>query len=163
MGSIKNLDADLGFTVFIDPQLICSSMGKIDDCALLAEFSIVDHHNHTFIGVFARHFHLRPKRQLAVGSRQGVPPKDLTTGGFVSVEARPIPSGPTTKCFSVAGETSWLGWVFSTLLRDQPIATSSTSPTTGDANERVILIGVVKRVGEESMWTSIPLSGGESP
>ena len=61
-----------------------------------------------------------------------------------------------TKGFSVAGETSWLGWVFSTLLRDQPIATSSTSPTTGDANERVILIGVVKRVGEESMWTSIP-------
>lgn len=56
---------------------------------------IVDHHNHTFIGVFAPHFHLRPKRQLAVGSRQGVPPKDLTTGGFVSVETRPIPSGPT--------------------------------------------------------------------
>ena len=61
MGSIKNLDAYLGFTVFIDPQLICSSMGKIDDCALLAEFSIVDHHNHTFIGVFARHFHLVPR------------------------------------------------------------------------------------------------------
>ena len=51
----------------------------------------------TLIGVFARHFHLRPKRQLAVGSRQGVPPKDLTTGGFVSVETRPIPSGPTNK------------------------------------------------------------------
>ena len=95
MGSIENLDAYLSFTVLIDPQLICSSMGKIDDCALLEVFSIVDHHNHTFIGVFARHFHLRPKRQLAVGSRQGVPPKDLTTGGFVSVEARPIPSGPT--------------------------------------------------------------------
>ena len=95
MGSIENLEAYLGFTVFIDPQLICSSMGKIDDCALLEGFSIVDHHNHTFIGVFARHFHLRPKRQLAVGSRQGVPPKDLTTGGFVSVETRPIPSGPT--------------------------------------------------------------------
>ena len=61
-----------------------------------------------------------------------------------------------TKGFSVAGETSWLGWVYSPFLRDQPIATSSTSPTTGDANERVILIGVVKRVGEESMWTSIP-------
>ena len=61
-----------------------------------------------------------------------------------------------TKGFSVAGETSWLGWVFSTLLRDQPMGTSSTSPTTGDANERVILIGVVKRVGGESMWTSIP-------
>ena len=96
-GFNQELDAYLGFTVFIDPQLICSYMGKIDDCALLAEFSIVDHHNHTFIGVFALHFHLLPKRQLAVGSCQGVPPKDLTTGGFVSVEARPIPSGPTNK------------------------------------------------------------------
>ena len=95
MGSIENLDAYLSFTVLIDPQLICSSMGKIDDCALLEVFSIVDHHNHTFIGVLARHFHLCPKRQLAVGSRQGVPSKDLTTGSFVSVETRPLPCGPT--------------------------------------------------------------------
>lgn len=95
MGSIENLVVYFGLTVFIDPQLIFSSMGKVDDCALLEEFSIVDHHNHTFIGVFARHFHLCPKRQLSEVSRQVVPLKDLTTGGFVFLETRPIPSGPT--------------------------------------------------------------------
>ena len=97
MGLFENLEAHFGLTVVINPQLICSSMGKVDDSALLERFSIVDHHNHTFIGVFSRHFHLRPKRQLAVGSRQGVPLKDLTTGSFVSIETRPIPSGPTNK------------------------------------------------------------------
>ena len=95
MGSIENLDTHFGFTVFIDPQLICSSMGKVDECALLEGFSIVGHHNHIFIGVFSRHFHLRPKRLRAVGSRQGFPLKDLTTGGFVSIEIRPIPISPT--------------------------------------------------------------------
>ena len=38
MGSIENLDPYLGFTVFIDPQLIFSSMGKIDDFDLLEGF-----------------------------------------------------------------------------------------------------------------------------
>ena len=66
-GFNQELDAYLGFTVFIDPQLICSSMGKIDDCALLAEFSIVDHHNHTYWCLRAS---LSPSSQEATGRGQ---------------------------------------------------------------------------------------------
>ena len=66
-GFNQELDAYLGFTVFIDPHLICSSMGKIDDCALLAEFSIVDHHNHTYWCLRAS---LSPSSQEATGRGQ---------------------------------------------------------------------------------------------
>ena len=97
MGSIDNLETHFNLTVFIDPQLICSSMGKVDDCALLEGFSIVDHHNHTFIGVFSRHFDLRAQGQLAMGCREGVLLKNLTTSGCVAVEARSVPRSPSDK------------------------------------------------------------------
>ena len=54
--SIQNLKAHNSFTVFIDLQLIGSSVGKVNDRALLERLAVVDHHDHTFVGVLTCHF-----------------------------------------------------------------------------------------------------------
>ena len=46
-------------------------MGKVDNRALLEGLTVVDHDNHTFIGVFSRHFDLCSQRQLEVGRQEG--------------------------------------------------------------------------------------------
>ena len=56
IGSIQNLKAHNSFTVFIDLQLIGSSVGKVNDRALLERLAVVDHHDHAFVGVLTCHF-----------------------------------------------------------------------------------------------------------
>ena len=72
-------------------------MGKVDDRALLERFTVVDDDNHTLVGVFSRHFDLRAQGQLAMGCREGVLLKNLTTSGCVAVEARSLPRSPSDK------------------------------------------------------------------
>ena len=143
-GSVQHFEPDDGFTVLIKFQCVCSSMGKVDDRALLERFTVVDDDNHTLVGVFSRHFDLRAQGQLAMGCCEGVLLKNLTTSGFVAVEARSVPLARPTSVFDDAGEGSWVGFVFSTLLLEHPAATSSTSPRTADANEALNVIAVLK-------------------
>ena len=55
--------------VLINLQLVCWTMGKVNNRSLLEGFPIIDHNNHSLF-VTSRHFDLRAQSQLAMGSRQ---------------------------------------------------------------------------------------------
>jgi len=68
-------------------------VGKINHCALLERFAVIDDNRHAFVVVEARDFDFGSHRQAAVGCGHRSFFENLTACGLVAAEPWPVPVG----------------------------------------------------------------------
>jgi len=68
-------------------------VGKVNHCALLERFAVIDDNRHAFVVVEARDFDFGSHRQAAVGCCHRSFFENLTACGLVAVVPWPVPGG----------------------------------------------------------------------